>query len=259
MPSISNLPPTITIADLDLLAVVQSGGTKKVTAGTLMDEVVSRSVGQARQELSANWYAVPVGDFNPSAHSAYQIETTLTEIRPGTPVRYVVNGIVMYGLVVSVSSGIATIDGPAINTSMPITAMAWGDSAKVIQVPLLIGGAYGSPIGDKLGSVGKQYSQWSSGEARLVSFRCAHGTPATTTQPTVNIKAGGSVVSTANGNNGVTMPGSAGQWVANPPATIDVAAYVVEFGDDLEVSVTTAGTGGTTGSDLTVLAVFVLV
>jgi hypothetical protein len=257
VPKISELPSATTFTGSDLVGIVQGGVTKKIQASNFAASSLESAVQSLSEAASSVWRDIPVSGFSASPLSSSTLSATSTAIKAGLPIRYVVNGITLFGIVTAYSGGTVTVAGPLIDLAHPITSLAVAGADRVKTVDLFIAGAYAATTGDKLASVGNRYVRWNMGEARAVTFAAAHGTAASPTQPKLNIKIGGSLISSADGNAGLTMSGSVGTWVLNPVATMNIVNYDIAFGDDIEVNVSSAGSAN--AANLSVSIVFVLV
>lgn len=256
MPKISELPSATTYSGTDLVAIVQGGVTKKITAANLVTTAVDAVLDEIEENAAIQWRAVPGADYNVTPVSTSVIATTSADVKPGVPVRYVVSAVTMYGVVTAVSGGQATIQGPSIGGT--ITSFATSSPERVRNIVLHIPGAYAGSTGNKLAAIGLRFERWLMGEARLVSFQATHITAATTTQPKINLRIGANAVSTNDSNLGIQL-GAGSAHVVNAAGAINVTNYGIAYGDFLEVNVTAAGVGATAAQNLTVHAIFVLV
>ena len=256
MSKISELPSATTYSGSDLIPIVQGGVTRKITAANLVATAVNGVLDEIEENAAIQWRAVPGAEYNVTPVSPSVIATTNADVKPGVPVRYVVSAVSMYGIVTAVSSGQATIQGPAISGT--ITSFATSSTERVRNVVLHIPGSYAATTGNKLASVANRFYRWLAGEARLVSFQATHITAATTTQPKINMMIGANAVSTNDSNLGIQL-GAGSAHVVNAAGAVSVANYGIAYGDFIEVNATAAGVGATAAQDLTVHAVFVLV
>lgn len=256
MPKISELPSATAFSGSDLVAIVQGGVAKKIQADNFAATSLESAISAIAEAASSVWSAIPVSGFDATPLSSSTLTATSALVKAGVPVRYTVNGVTLYGIVAGRSGNTITIHGPLIDIGHAITSLAIASTSRVVMVNLFIAGTYAGTTGDKLAAVGNRYARWYQGEGRLVSFSATHKTAATTTQPKINVKAGGSLVSTADGSAGLQMS-TAGTWVSNPVASISVANYDVAFGDAIEVNVSSAGSGE--AANLSISLVFVLV
>jgi len=175
----------------------------------------------------------------------------------GMPIRYTYSGTTYYGIVTSVTANTSiAIAGATLNTGTALTSLELGQPELVVQLDFFISGTYATSIQDVLAAKMNAYANWQLSDAFLVAFQAVQKTVDTTTQPKVNVKINGNLVSTNDSNNGVQLSTS-GTWVTNSAIAINTTNYAVVRGNPLEVRVTAAG-GTADAAHLTVSCVLVL-
>lgn len=185
------------------------------------------------------------------------IETAIDltgSIKVGMPIRYAYSGGTLYGVAIGVSSSYVAIAGPGMLSNVALTAVAYGSADRVRTMHLAVPGDYGASTTDILAAVANQYYTWQHAKAHLVQFDVRHKTNAGTTQPKVNPRLGGSLVSDNDGNAGVSTSTSR---VVNPYTAINATNGVVEKDEAIELAVTAASVG-TAVAHLSSTLVFVL-
>jgi len=246
--AIGSLPSIGTVADDDVLAIVDTSAnlTKKVSASAMR---AALGVDGWREIASSKYTALPTS-------SSTIAMTDTSDFAVGMAVRWTQSGTDYYGIVSAVSASTSiTVHGPALSTSVNITALYAGDDSRIVQRDVLISGNYGDGAADLIASDNKSAWRWNGPAAHLVHFAAIHNSDDTgANQPKVNVKVGGNAVSTNDSNNGVQVGTT---WQDNPAAEVNASNYAVSNGDAIEIACTVAGSNGD-ASDLTVGIVFVL-
>ncbi|MEW6439233.1 MAG: hypothetical protein AB1508_18945 [Pseudomonadota bacterium] len=177
-------------------------------------------------------------------------------IYPGMPLRYVFDSVTYYGICLDISATYMAVAGAPLYLNESLTALYYGPSSRAIQVNLFKAGDYdnGADVRPQ-----PQFS-WLRGPACLVYYKMIHETNDTgASGPFVNMEVAGAVVS-ADGD-GLGNPDKGTQpttsWTANSPVAIKVSAYTVNWGDEINPTITTAGSNGD-ATGLSVNAIFVL-
>jgi hypothetical protein len=256
VPRVTEFPSTTTYSGDDIVAIVQGGVTKKITAANFVAASVDAVLDEVEAQPTITWRPVDGDDYTVTPASTSTIATDSVNIKAGVPIRYVIGGVTYYGIVTASDGTTATIAGPPLSGS--ITSLDFGPVDRVKVVVLNIPGSYAASTGNRLATIGNRFFRWLMGEARMVSFQAVHITAATTTQPKINLMIGANAVSTNDSNLGVQLStGSA--HVVNSAVAINASNYSVAYGGFIEINVTAAGVGATAAADLTVHAIFVLV
>lgn len=278
-------------ADTDKLYCVQGGVAKYVTplvmADYCYDYVVDELVGlDAKNDPVANdtmllhdsessnalkvatisnlaeamrWKKVVTTKYTAIPASTSSITMSDTgDMAVGLPVRYTYNGSTYYGIVSAVSASASiTVNGAPLNTAHALTALEVGTPEMVKQVDFHIEADYDGTAQNILATIGKKSYKWFGGDAYLVAFSAAHATADTgATQPYLNVKIGGSLVSTNATNNGLQLSGTANTWVNNSAVAISASNYDISHGDAVEIACTVIGTNGD-ADNLSVSCLFV--
>jgi len=195
----------------------------------------------------------------PASTSVITMSNT-TGMAVGLPVKFTYNSNTYYAIITAVSSNASiTIAGAALATgggANDLAALYVGCAEMVVQMDFFVSSTWASTAQDLLLNNMKAYAKWRLGQAYLVAFSAVQKTADNTTNGKLNMKVGGSAVSTNDSNNGIQLS-TAGTWVDNSAVAINTTNYSVSRGSALEVACTVVG-GTKDGSDLTVSCVFVL-
>ncbi len=233
---VAGLSEFSTLTDADKLYVIQSGTGGYVAADTLANYVVTEAT-------DGEWTNIPTSRFTalPPSSSTLTMSDT-TGLAVGLPVRYTWDSTVYYGIITAVSvDSLLTIAGAPLDVSYEVTKLEVGVVGQVTQMDLLISESYSGSVQDILENVSNRYLRWRKGTAYLVAISATHAYADTgSSQPIVNVKLGGSLVSTDNTDGGIELS-TAGTWVDNSAVGIDADNYDVARDDAIEVSVTDAG------------------
>ena len=214
-----------------------------------------RLVQQVRN--GTRWQSLSFGTFSQVAPSTSTIEVAgdpADIASPGIPLRFRQNDTDYYAVISAVADRLITIAGAPLDVAAPIQNVLIGQPEGVVRLSFYIPGAYGGSVRDILAAVANQYARWEHAPAYIVSFGTRHKTAAGTTQPKVNLKIDGQLISTADSNNGVQVGTS---WVNNSAVAVNLTYYRIDRGDDIEVRVT-AAESGSAASDLSVSATLIL-
>jgi hypothetical protein len=171
--------------------------------------------------------------------------SSTTYMYEGLPVKFTYGSTDYYGIITAVAANVSiTIAGAPLTTGVAPSALYVGTQSHVEQVEFLVETAYGAAAQDVFADVTLQTHRWRKGNAYLVTFGAAHGVvDSGAAQPKINITVGGSVVSTADTNNGIQLS-TAGTWVDNSAVAINTTNYKIEMDDEIDIEVTAAGTNG---------------
>ena len=160
-----------------------------------------------------------------------------------------------YAIVTAISANTnITIAGAPLDTGDDLTALYVGYN-KIDQADFFVSGTYGDEVADLLAPDMNTYFKSQDATKYLVSFSVVHKTVDGDTQPKVNVKVNGSVVSTTDSSKGIQLSTS-GTWVDNSAVAIDTATYDLNRGEAIEVNCTEAGGDGD-AANLTVSCIFV--
>ena len=167
-----------------------------------------------------------------------------------------------YGIITGVTyyvlSGVTIldIDGPPCNSVLTETTSAGiGQPFMLHLETFAINGAYGDHYDTTLlASDTNTYWKWYTNRAYLVRFSVIHKSDADGTNPKINIRINNNDVSDSNSYSGITVTTN---W-SSTKNNIDSTNYIVNFEDNIEIK-TSADTGGTHASNLTVQTTFVMV
>jgi len=183
-------------------------------------------------------------------------DTSLMKV--GLPIKWTQAGTVYYAIVVTVTANVSiTIRGAPFQTGGVVVSNLYVGAPELVQTrEFYVPGAFGVAVQDILASVGGQYARWDLGAARLVTFAAVEKTADTGTEPKINVKSNGNLVSTEDGNLGL-QPVAAGTWVYNSNVAIETTNYIVSRGHALDIRCTAAGGAGN-AADLSLVMTFVL-
>ena len=177
----------------------------------------------------------------------------------GYPVKIVQASGTRYAVVTAISANaLLTIAGPALNVAQEISSLSVGRPERVVYKEFFIDTDAFGAVQDVLSAVTYQRARWNLGPAYLVSFSATLGIVDTgASQPKINPKIAGTVVSDDDSNKGLTLSGVAGTWTENTAATIRSDYYDIDRHDAIDIRCTEAGTNGDADC-MTVTLVFVL-
>lgn len=253
---------------------ISNGGSGQTTANAALNAFLPSQASNSGKVLTsdgtntswaspssaARWTTILTSKYTaePASTSSIAMSDT-SDMHIGMPLRYAYGGTTYYGVVTAISANasITLAGAPMIkDTAHPLTALAVGNAEMLVQVDFFIGGYYGDGAADLLATDAKTYFRWKFGAGHLVTFDATESGVDTGSEPKVNLKVAGNLVSTNDSNNGVQLT-SAGTWVGNSAVAISTANYSIAFNDAVEVRCTVAGGTGD-ALNLTVVAVFVL-
>jgi hypothetical protein len=257
------MPPGVAPNSTHIIKVSNTGTTDfnlqgvNLPVGGFLDMVWNGVSWNPAASPSPEWNLIPNSAYAPTPLSSNAISMTdTTGIEVGMPLRYTYNSVTYYGIVSAVVPNL-TIDvtGAPLDPAEDIDLLELGKPEKVVQVSTFVAENYGSSVADLLGTVMRFYLRWKLPPARLVQMEFTHATAAGTTQPKINTRVSGNLVSTNDANNGLQLLG-AGVWVASS-VDINTANYSVGFNAPIEIACTAVGTG-TAAADLSGNLIFVL-
>lgn len=245
---ISELASVSAAAEPDFVPVVQSGVNKKAT---IADLGVALGV-------EKRWTTIPTANYTATPASTSQITmSSTTGIAVGMPARYSYNGTTYYGYVVTVTTNTSIVlAGAPLDVGHNLTALAVGRPEMMVSVPFHIAGAAGvfaTGAADLLADINNQAYRWAGARAYCVDYLTKEKTEDTGTEPRINIKIDGNLLSTTSSNNGVQLLST---WQSNGVA-INTSNYDIDQGNAVEVRCTVAGGAGD-AAYLDVILLFVL-
>lgn len=251
-----------TVADGDKFLMERSG-TPQIVTGAMINTYVQKALAA---EYDPNWDLIDTDDYTSTPADANTItmqNPSLALMAIGLPLKYTIGGSDYFGIISAVGAGSIDVRGATLVTG-DITALYVGPPSRVVTKQIKIPGNYLIPwnfpvdglTSDLLALIGREYIDWQQADAYLVSVSATQGT-ADGTNPYINVKIGGNLVLTENGNDGFQM-GAAGTWVRSSGVGISLANYKTESDEAIEVFCTAvAGTDGM-ASDLSIDLTFVL-
>ncbi len=205
------------------------------------------------------WTSVSATKYTPTPASTSSVTfNDTTDLAVGKPVRYAYNGTTYYGIISSIASNASiTISGAPLDVGHDITALAVGAPSQLLIMDLTVAGIYADNTEDILAGTANRYIRWKKSLAHLVGFSATHKTADTgASQPKLNIKVDGNLVSTQDSNAGLQLS-TAGAWVDGSAVAISVGNYSVSFNSALDMRVTAVGTN-LDAANLSVSLIFVL-
>lgn len=207
---------------------------------------------------AARWSAVSSSKYTASAPASTSTVTfsDTADLAMGLPVRIEQSGAYSYGRITGITTDtLLTIAGEPLTAATPITALEIGLPELLVAMPLpLVDGTYGD--GTTTGLIAEDTParvRWMHGPARIIDFELVHVTDDTTANPKLNLRVGGTNLSTADSTNGLQVSTT---WQNNGVA-IDTANNAVALADTIDLAVTVAGTAGD-AADLTAVLYAVL-
>lgn len=225
----------------DLFYVLEGGTTeKKVALSTLMQYIAGEVSLQPWTAVDASRYST-----TPASTSTITMYNT-DDFEVGYPVRYQYDGSVYYGIVTAVNANaLLTIAGAPLNGSYPLQNLYVGRPERVVNKHIFIDTPFAAAAQDILSTVTYERMRWEMAKAYLVTFAATSGTVDTgASQPKINVRVAGNLVSTNDSNSGLTLSGTAGTWTANSAVAVSTSAYDITRGDAIDVRCTSAGTNG---------------
>jgi len=195
------------------------------------------------------WTEVTDVTASPPSTSTLTLTADLTAtIKPGMPIKFIVDGDPYYAICTAITSTLLTIAGAPIEGA--IDALYYGDPARVIIFPVLIPGYYEDATDTTLmaNDLGWAY-YWPNVAAYLVRVSAKTRVADSSSNGVVNAR----INSTDVLSTGLTL---ANTNVTTSVVQIAAAAYDVQFGELIEVSAT-KGTGGD-AQDLSMILTFVI-
>jgi len=248
----SNLAAVTSQTGAQHVIVSQSNVPKIITLDNLLKAAPQR------------WRPITAFDDQPPSSSTITLTEDLTSwVKAGLPVKFTLGGGASnpgtyYGKIPTVTSNLLSILGPALETDDgDLTALWVGLPECLVQLDLFIPGLYGAGAENNLmGVFAKTGFVWQGPAAHIAHFYAAHATVDSTTQPKVNVLAGGDAVSTNDSAKGVQLSTPL-TWVANPAASVHYTYNGLANQATLNIACTTAGVSGD-AEDLTVTLFIVL-
>lgn len=260
---------TGTMGANDYFSALQSGSNKKVKLSTVISSMLTTSMGDydgvtdtrgatekairyAIEEVD-RWSRVATSRYTSTPASTSRITMSDTSyLYAGLPVKYDIGSVHYHGIITAVATN-SYIDIAGAPLSGTINYLWVGKHEMVRIKTFYVAGNYADDAADLLDADNNQAFRWEARTAMLVAFSVKHKTDDSGTQPYINIKVDGALVSTENTNDGPQVGTS---WVSNSAVAIDTTNYQVDWHDDIEVRCTVAGGTGD-ASDLSVHCVFV--
>jgi hypothetical protein len=224
----------------DVFYCLQGATGKKVTLAQISSYVEGQVSERPWTEVGASKYTA-----TPASTSTITMSDT-SDFLVGYPVRYQYSGSTYYGIVTAVSANaLLTIAGAPLNVGAALQNLYVGRPERVVQRHFFIDTAFGSAVQDIFASVTYERFRWELADAYLVSFAATSGEADTgATEPKINVKIAGSLVSTNDSNNGLQLSSTAGTWTANSAVAVNTNYYDIARGDAVDIRCTAAGTNG---------------
>lgn len=243
-----------TLQGSDLFLLAHDPGTGTMSLFAIQYSALLDQLGDDMEVNWARWKPAPASSYTATPASASRLTMSSTGLMAkGLPISFLVAETRYYAQVTAVSPN-AYIDVRGAPLSGAVSDLMVGNPELVSALTLFVPGAYGDGVADLMNSDAKRLVRWEGGAACLVGIDVRHYSDDTgANQPKVNVKVDGSLVSTADSGDGLTV-GTA--WTDNGVET-DTAAYDVGLGDALDVRCTAAGSNGDANS-LTVSLAFVV-
>lgn len=203
------------------------------------------------------WQTVPAAAYTATPASTSRITMSDTSmLKVGLALRYSYDGATYYGIVMAISANTyIDLAGAPLNMAKDLTALAFGSTAKVIQVDFFVADTYADGADDTLlaSDMNTAFS-WMGPKAYLAAFKVKHKTDDSGTQPKVNVMVNGQAVGTEDSGNG---PAVSTSWAYCSAVALDTTKYDINKDEAVEVACKAAGGTGD-AADLTVECLFVL-
>lgn len=250
----------------ELIALVYQAAADAEDAATAADdakdaaEAAQAAAEAARDEaLAATMRWRNVSAFTRVSDSTFTVtdnEENQKIFTRGTPLKYKATaGSFVFGYVTNYSAGTVTIAGAPLDTDHD-DVMEYDACLKAFQFHILISGLFAASTGDKLNSIMKTQFPWTTGNAKILFFSASQKTVDSTTQPKVNLKIAGNLLSTNDSNNGIQLSTS-NTIVKNPATAVNTSNYSIAADNLIEVNVSAAGgTGDCADLSLNVTAIY---
>lgn len=241
---ISDLSSLTSLAAADLFVIVDASAseTKKITKTNLKTTL----------SIEERWTLIDATHYTTTPASTTQLTMSdTTGIAVGLPLKYTISATVYYAVVVAVVAN-TSMDIAGASLGGDVSGLYVGRPEMVVVETWFVPSTYGDGAADLLDADNNEAYDWWYEAAYLVAFQVKHKTDDTTTEPKVNLKAGGNLISTNDSNNGVQVSTS---WQEN--GLVNTTNYAVARGEAIEVACTVAGGTGD-AADLSVAALFVL-
>ncbi len=189
----------------------------------------------------------------PASTSSITMSDT-ADMAVGLPVRYrLVTGGLFYGIITGVTpDALISVAGAPLSADISRLDLGLPDQIEIIPISIL--GAFATNDTLTLLLNNGLFARWNNGPAFIVSFSIRQRIDDSTSQPQINVLAGGLAVSTDNGNDGPAL--GIGVWVNSGAVAINTTNYALTNREEFELKLTK--TGGTENSaDLAVEIVVV--
>lgn len=251
----------------DSIAIIDAddNGSKKEAVADLVTAMAGTDLSASAGVLSVpntasfqRWKYVAASKYTatPSDTDTLTMSDT-SDMATGLPIKYTIGGTTYYGVVVAVSAN-TSIDIWGASLGGDVTALYVGTAEMVLTASFFVDATYGDGAEtDLLTNDQDTMFKWTNGKSYLVGFSGTHATADTgAAQPKVNVQINNAAVSTNDSNNGIQL-GAADTWVNNSAVAINTSNYDINWGEELEIACTVAGTN-TDAEDLTIQCVFVM-
>ncbi len=228
------------LSDTDVFYIVQGSTQYKVPLSAVVEYVQDASTDLLWALVDASKYTT-----TPASTSTLTMSDT-SDMAVGLPLKYVYNSITYYGIVTAVSANTSiTIAGAPFNVGYPLTSLKVGQPEQVTQLDFCITSVWDDAVQDLLAEVEERYYKWQKSAAYLVAFSgTQHWADSGASQGKINVKVGGSLVSTEDSNKGITPSATPGTWVNSSAVAISTANYSVDRNDAIDIRCTEQGTTG---------------
>lgn len=206
---------------------------------------------------SSKWTEIATSKYTTTPTNTYTLAMFDTsDVAVGMPLKYTISATNYYGIITALSANTSiTVAGASL--SADVTNLYVGQPGGIEVVRLVLPGDFDNGIdATNLATEGQAY-EWLMADAYLVYWDAlAKGDDTGAANAKVNLNIGGSAVSSLDSNNGIQVATSWAGHATTSLVAISTSNYKAEWGDDIEVNVTAAGSNGD-GTDLNIMAVFV--
>jgi len=175
-------------------------------------------------------------------------------IEIGDPIKFKLSGSYYWAQCAALTANLMTIRGAPLTTGAgDLEELYYGLAEMVIKESFFVPGNYGAGIEpDALKDIANSQEEWDHARGYLVHLAATHSVVDSGTEADVSMGFG----DTDPLSTDLTL-GAADAWIETAVASFDTSKHMVDFGDEVEVSIKTAGGTGD-AEDLTVRAIFVL-
>jgi len=213
----------------------------------ILQDLDKLAILEMRNIFNQNWVFIPTEAYYPAAPDTHTILTKMSLspfLLAGLPIRYICEvagvDVPFYGILDSFTTTTLSVIGAPISGT--IKSLHIGYASGALHLSYHVPGDYGDGIADLLQADLSRFERWDLSPVRLAGFAARHTVNATVTNPFINVRIDGDLVSTENGGDGIQPTAAA--WVANGAVEIDPAEYLLSRHSEIEIACTVADVPG---------------